>query len=107
MLWVLGQVVGDCEPSRLGADEDVLGRADGRIVDEASHGDVDEGAVADDRIQERAADLQRVSWPLSSPKIMRLSSPLVIPIFSRSMPANGLKAEPVARRQFEQWQFAA
>jgi hypothetical protein len=26
---------------------------------------------------------------------------------SRSMPANGLKAEPVARRQFEQWQFAA
>jgi hypothetical protein len=26
---------------------------------------------------------------------------------SRPMPANGLKAEPVARRQFEQWQFAA
>jgi hypothetical protein len=27
--------------------------------------------------------------------------------FSRSMPANGLNAEPVARRQFEQWQLAA
>jgi hypothetical protein len=25
----------------------------------------------------------------------------------RSMPANGLKAEPVVRRQFEQWQFMA
>ena len=27
--------------------------------------------------------------------------------FSRSMPANGFNAEPVVRRQFEQWQFAA
>jgi hypothetical protein len=27
--------------------------------------------------------------------------------FCRSMPANGLKAEPVVRRQFEQWQFMA
>jgi hypothetical protein len=26
---------------------------------------------------------------------------------SRAMPANGLKAEPVVRRQFEQWQFKA
>jgi hypothetical protein len=26
---------------------------------------------------------------------------------SRAMPANGLNAEPVARRQFAQWQFAA
>jgi hypothetical protein len=25
----------------------------------------------------------------------------------RSIPANGLKAEPVVRRQFEQWQLAA
>src|SRR5215468_1088951 len=41
----------------LGADEDVSGRADSRIVDESSHGDVDELAVADDRIEERAARL--------------------------------------------------
>jgi hypothetical protein len=31
----------------------------------------------------------------------------VIWSFSRSMPANGLKAEPVAARQREQWQFDA
>jgi hypothetical protein len=51
MLFVLGQVVGDCEPWRFGADENVLARADGRVVDEGSHGDVDEGAVEDDRIE--------------------------------------------------------
>ena len=33
--------------------------------------------------------------------------PSVIVSFSRSMPANGLNAEPVDARQFEQWQFAA
>jgi hypothetical protein len=38
---------------------------------------------------------------------MILSSPPVTRSLSLSMPANGLKAEPVARRQFEQWQFAA
>jgi hypothetical protein len=53
--FVSGQVVGDCEPRCLGADEDVLGRADSRIVDESSHGDVDKLAVADDRVEERAA----------------------------------------------------
>lgn len=26
---------------------------------------------------------------------------------SRAMPAMGLKADPVVRRQFEQWQFTA
>ena len=35
--------------------KDVLGRADGRVVDERSHGDMDKGAVADDEIQERPA----------------------------------------------------
>ena len=55
MLFILGQVVCNCEPPRLGADEDMRGRTDGRIVDEGSHSDVDEGAVADDRIKERAA----------------------------------------------------
>jgi hypothetical protein len=51
--------------------------------------------------------LQCVSLLLSSPKIIRPSLPLVTASFSRSMPANGLKAEPVVRRQLEQWQFAA
>src|SRR5437879_2665367 len=55
MFRVLGQVVGNCEPWRLGADEDVHGRADGRIVDERSHANVDEGPGADDRIEKGAA----------------------------------------------------
>jgi hypothetical protein len=33
--------------------------------------------------------------------------PSVTSNFSRSIPANALKAEPVAARQWEQWQFAA
>src|SRR5918912_2872647 len=36
-----------------------------------------------------------------------LSAPRVSVSFSRSMPANGLNAPPVARRQLEQWQFSA
>jgi hypothetical protein len=35
----------------------VSGRADRRIIDESSHGDVDELAVADHRIEKRAARL--------------------------------------------------
>ena len=57
MRGVLRQIVGDGEPRRLGADEDVLARADGRIVDQGAHGDVNEGAVAHDRIEQRAARL--------------------------------------------------
>src|SRR6266852_473109 len=53
----LRQAVGDGEPRRLGADEDVRGRTDGRIIDKGSHGDVDEGAVADGRIEQRAAPI--------------------------------------------------
>jgi hypothetical protein len=34
-------------------------------------------------------------------------SPFVMASFPRSIPANGLNAEPVVRRQLEQWQFAA
>src|SRR4051812_7478461 len=52
---VLGQLVGDREPRRLRAHEDVVGRADGRRVDQGAHGHVDVGAVADDRIKQRAA----------------------------------------------------
>jgi len=32
---------------------------------------------------------------------------LVTVSLSRGMPANGLNAEPVVRRQFAQWQFSA
>src|SRR5713101_666968 len=55
MLCVLRQVVGDGEPRRLGADEDVPARTDAGVVQKASQGDMDEGAVADDRIEQRAA----------------------------------------------------
>ena len=50
-LWklvMLRQVVGDGEPRCLGADEDVPARADGRFIHQRSHGDMDEGAIADD-----------------------------------------------------------
>ena len=57
MRGVLRQIVGDGEPRRLRADEDVLARPDGRIVDQGAHGDVDEGAVAHHRIEQRAARL--------------------------------------------------
>ena len=57
MRGVLRQIVGDGEPRRLGADEDVLARADGGIVDQGAHGDVNEGAVAHHRIEQRAARL--------------------------------------------------
>src|SRR6266516_7822519 len=50
---------------------------------------------------------QRVSLRSSSPKTATSSSPSVIVSFSRSIPANALKAEPVAARHPEQWQFAA
>ena len=52
----LGQVIGDGEPGRLGADEYVLGRTDSRVVNESSHGDMDKGALADDGIRERPAN---------------------------------------------------
>lgn len=56
MLLVLGPVVGDGEPGRLGADEYVLGRTNSRVVSESSHGDMDKGALADDGIVERSAN---------------------------------------------------
>src|SRR4051794_5131825 len=52
---VLGQVVGDGEPGRLGADEDVMGGPDGRLVRQPTHRDVDVLAVADQRIEEGTA----------------------------------------------------
>jgi len=43
----------------------------------------------------------------SSPWIRSLSPPSATVSLPRSMPASGLTAEPVARRQLEQWQFMA
>ncbi len=57
MLLVLGKIVGDGEPRRLGANEDMRPRADGGIIDEGSHGDMGEGTIADDRIEQRAAQV--------------------------------------------------
>jgi hypothetical protein len=74
----------------------VPGGADGRIVDQSTRGDVDEGAVANDRIRYEPHSLQRTSLPFSSPKTKKLSSPLVMSSLSRSMAATGLNAEPVA-----------
>ena len=57
MLLVLRQVITDRVPRCLRADENVLARADCRIIEQRSHGNVDKGAAADDRIQQRAAVL--------------------------------------------------
>jgi hypothetical protein len=72
MLLVLGQ--GDGEPPRLGADEYVHARTDTRVVNKSSHGDMDKGALADDGIEERAADpamrvvmVMRTRWPSAGP----------------------------------------
>src|SRR5262245_28865067 len=51
---ILGQVVGDREPRRLGAYEDVLARADAGRVDQRAEQDVHECAVAHDGVEERA-----------------------------------------------------
>jgi len=48
-----------------------------------------------------------VWFSFSSPTINSDAFPLVSASFSRSMPANDLKAAPVAARHREQWQFAA
>src|SRR5439155_9373535 len=50
---------------------------------------------------------QRVWFASSSPQTSSLSAPSTTSSFDRSIPANGLKADPVPARQFEQWQFAA
>ena len=49
---VLRQIVGDGEPRRLGADEDVLARPDGRRVDERPERDVHVLAAAESGLLE-------------------------------------------------------
>src|SRR5271165_6905659 len=55
VLFVLRQVVCDGKPLCLGAHENVVSWADGRVVSEGSHDDMHEGPAADDRIEKRAA----------------------------------------------------
>ena len=50
---------------------------------------------------------QRVWLASSSPQTSSVSAPATTSSLPRSIPANGLKADPVEARQFEQWQFAA
>jgi hypothetical protein len=99
MFLKLRQVVGYGEPRCLGADKNMLVRPDGGCIDECAHGDMHEGAVAHKGIEQRAAGpaIRVVATVI----LMRFSLPLVIVRFPLSIPANGLKAEPVALRQFE------
>lgn len=107
MLLILRQVIGDGEPARLRTDEDVLGWTNGWVVDERSHGDMDVGAVAHERIKQGAAlAAMRVVAALVAEDqefVLAFGEEKL----SRSIPAKGLNAEPVVRRQSEQWQFAA
>ena len=60
---------------------------------------------APSRTTEKSSDPQtpqRVSLSFSSPKIKSVPCPAVIASFLRSMPANALKAVPVAARHREQ-----
>jgi hypothetical protein len=50
----------------------------------------------------RGQTAHRVWFSFSSPTIISFSGPVVIASFSRSMPANALKAVPVPARQREQ-----
>jgi hypothetical protein len=50
MLAILRQAVGDLEPRRLGADENVRSRTDRGIIYQRPHRDMDEGALAHHRI---------------------------------------------------------
>ena len=103
----LRQVVGDLEPRRLRADEDVLGRANCRNIDERPHGDVNERAVPHNGEEEgaalRAAGVVQVFLPEDRDGVQTLGDLERLALG----PGEPLKAEPVAARQFEQWQFAA
>jgi hypothetical protein len=68
---------------------------------------VHELAVADDRVEREPQTPQRVWFSRSSPQTSSESAPWTTSSLSRSIPANGLNAEPVEARQFEQWQLPA
>ena len=73
---------------------------------------VDVAIVAKAPIAQFAAWGKERGWrfaPLysSSPQTRSVSAPSTTSTLSRSIPANGLNAEPVPARQFEQWQLPA
>ena len=104
-LVVLGEGVRDLEPRSLGADVDCsVGPIDGAST--SDDGDVDE---APSRTTEKSSEPQvphGVSFASVADDQERSCAVGELQL-SRSMPGNGLKAEPVAARQREQWQFAA
>ena len=77
----------------------------GRMVGASTNDPMETCTNAPSRTTEKRKDPhppQRVSLRSSSPKTATSSSPFVIVSFCRSIPANALKAEPVAARHPEQ-----
>lgn len=99
---MLRQTIGDLEPGRLRPHENVSGGPDRGIVSQCAHGDVDEGAVADHRIEQRtAAGAVRVMRAIIA-EYHQLIAASRHAEFGRATPANGLNADPVVRRQLGQ-----
>jgi hypothetical protein len=98
----LREIIGDLEPRCLGADEDMRRGPNAGGVRERAHRDVHVRAPRTTEKSREPHTPQRVSFNLSSPTTSSASRPSVSSSFSRSMPANGLNAEPVAARQREQ-----
>ena len=77
----------------------------GRIEGASTSDPIATCTKAPSRTTEKSSEPQtphRVWFAFSSPKINSLSRPVVIASFARSMPANALKAVPVAARHREQ-----
>src|SRR3954452_18104744 len=82
----------------------------GRIVGVSTSEPRATWTYAPSRTTEKRSDphrAQRVLFSSGSPNTDSRSSPSETSSLSRSIPANGLNAEPVEARQFEQWQFTA
>ena len=104
---MLGQCIRYVEPRRLRPDEDVRRWGKAWRIQEGAKGDVAVFALSDEGVKSEPHDPHRASWLVSSPNNLRLPDPCVTRSLLRSMPAKGLKAEPVALRHCEQWQFKA
>src|SRR5579862_3153472 len=65
MFLILRQVIGDREPRRFGANENVLVRADTGLVDEATHRDMHKAASLNKRIAmtHRSCSAHRARFP--------------------------------------------
>ena len=107
VLLELWQVVGDLEPRRLGADEDVLCRPD---AGSSTSEPIATCTYSPPRTTEKSNEphaAQRVSLR-SRRRRQELGAAGRDLSFPRSMPANALNADPVVRRHCErQWQLTA